>query len=81
METVSLAEIAPEIALFALLVGGAILLPLLFWLWMLLECASAGTHSAGGKRIWLIMIAMLPVVGALVYFFIGRGHGKDPKRI
>jgi hypothetical protein len=48
----------------------------LFWLWMLIDCATKEPSEGNDKLIWIIIIVFTHVLGALVYFFIRR-----PKRI
>ena len=48
----------------------------LFWLWMLIDCATKEPSDGNDKLIWIIVIIFTHLLGALVYFFIRR-----PKRI
>jgi uncharacterized membrane protein (DUF485 family) len=48
----------------------------LFWLWMLIDCATKEPSVGNDKLIWIIIIVFTHVLGALVYFVIRR-----PKRI
>lgn len=48
----------------------------LFWLWMLIDCATKEPSEGNDKLIWIIIIVFTHVLGALVYFVIRR-----PKRI
>ncbi|WMW25977.1 PLDc N-terminal domain-containing protein [Methanolobus sediminis] len=48
----------------------------LFWLWMLIDCATKEPSEGNDKLIWIIIIVFTHVLGAFVYFFIRR-----PKRI
>jgi Phospholipase_D-nuclease N-terminal len=54
---------------FALLGGGALeLLGLLFWLWMIYECA---TRERGTERVlWLLLVVCVPDMGGLIYFLV-----------
>ncbi len=31
-----------------------------------------GGKSVGGKLLWILVILLLPIIGMLVYFFLGR---------
>ena len=44
-------------------------LGLLFWIWMIYECARREPASAE-KVLWLILVVVAPVVGSLIYFFL-----------
>jgi hypothetical protein len=48
----------------------------LFWLWMLIDCATKEPSEGNDKLIWVIIIVFTNLLGALIYFFIRR-----PKRI
>lgn len=48
----------------------------LFWLWMLIDCATKEPSEGNDKLIWIIIIVFTHVLGALVYFVVRR-----PKRI
>ena len=48
----------------------------LFWLWMLIDCATKEPSEGNDKLIWILIIVFTHVLGALVYFVIRR-----PKRI
>ena len=52
---------------FALLgVRGLELLGLLFWIWMIFECAQ---RERGPERVlWLLLVVFVPDIGALIYF-------------
>jgi len=48
----------------------------LFWLWMLIDCATKEPSEGNDKLIWIIIIVFTHVLGALLYFVVRR-----PKRI
>jgi hypothetical protein len=48
----------------------------LFWLWMLIDCATKEPTEGNDKLIWIIIIVFTHLLGALVYFVVRR-----PKRI
>ncbi len=55
---------------FALIGGGALeLLGLLFWLWMIYECATREPNSAQ-KVLWLLLVVLVPDIGSLIYFLV-----------
>ena len=49
--------------------GLVFLLLFIFWLWMLIDCA---TREFEDKVIWIIIIIFLNILGAILYFFIIR---------
>ncbi len=55
---------------FALIGGGALeILGLLFWLWMIYECAMRERNSTE-KILWLLLVIFAPVIGSLIYFLV-----------
>lgn len=55
--------------------GVASLLFFVFWLWMLIDCLTRQFHEPNDKLVWVLVIIFLPLLGALLYFFIGRPRG------
>lgn len=43
-----------------------------FWLWMLVECATRESNVGNTKIVWILVILFASVFGALLYWFIGR---------
>jgi hypothetical protein len=74
-------------AMFGSIIGGAIgllvwlvmavlsLAFFAFWLWMLIHAITNKGLGDGEKIVWVIVVIFLPVLGPILYFFIGR-----PKR-
>lgn len=48
---------------------GLEIIGLLFWLWMIYECATHEPNSAE-KVMWLLLVVLAPVVGSLIYFLV-----------
>lgn len=49
-----------------------------FWLWMLLD-AIRNNGLGGWSRVgWVAAVWFLPILGALCYFFFGRGARREP---
>lgn len=75
--------------MFAAMIGGAELVLLLallvfipiglamlaFWIWMLVHAIQNKGLSDGEKIGWVLAIALLHFLGALLYFFIGKPKG------
>lgn len=61
---------------FALALGGAMMivwiLLVIFWIWMIVDCAKRRFRKDTEKIIWIIAIALTNWIGALVYFIIIR---------
>ena len=54
---------------------GAILLGILgsiFWVWMLIDCATSKTLRDNQKIGWIIAIVFTHLIGAIIYYFVAR---------
>ncbi len=56
-----------EILLILLMLLGTIL-----WVWMLVDCATNQSLKGNEKVVWVIIIAVTNLLGAVLYFFIRR---------
>ena len=61
-----------EILLILGLLGPLALLSLVFWIWMLVHAIQNRGLTDTEKIVWVLVIALLHFVGALIYFFVGR---------
>lgn len=43
-----------------------------FWIWMLIDCATKETDANNNRLIWILLIVFLGVLGALLYLLIRR---------
>ena len=48
---------------------GLELIGLLFWIWMIYQCATRERNTSE-KVLWLLLVIFAPVIGSLIYFFI-----------
>ncbi len=60
--------IGPNTELFFLgwLIGGA------FWLWMIIDCVNHEKNDKDERVIWLLVILLASLPGALIYFFLRK---------
>ena len=58
---------------FSLLIGVA---GTVFWIWMIVECATKEPNQGNEKIVWIILIVLTHWIGALIYYFVRR-----PQRI
>jgi hypothetical protein len=49
------------------------IIPLVLWLWALIDCLKSN-FSGSNKLIWIVLIILLPVLGPILYLLIGRGQ-------
>ena len=66
-----------------LMLAALVLVPLAvasfaFWIWMLIHAIQNKALGDGEKAGWVVAIALLHFLGALLYFFIGRPKAKLP---
>jgi len=55
--------------LFAFAIGIAFFV---FWIWMIIDCATKEPSEGNDKIVWLLVIVLLYWLGALIYFFVRR---------
>jgi hypothetical protein len=68
--------ILPLVLLIAIPIGLAMFA---FWVWMLVHAAQNKGLSEGEKVAWVLIIALVHFLGALIYFFVGRPKGNLPR--
>jgi hypothetical protein len=56
-----------------ILVGLALLV---FWIWMLVDCATKEPSQGNDKVVWILIIVFTHWIGALIYFFVRRPQRK-----
>jgi prolipoprotein diacylglyceryltransferase len=49
---------------------------LIFWIWMIVDCATKEPSQGNDKIVWIVVIIFAQLIGALIYYFIRR-----PQRI
>jgi uncharacterized membrane protein YidH (DUF202 family) len=47
-----------------------------FWVWMLIHAAQNKGLNDGEKVAWVLIIALVHFLGAVIYFFVGRPKAK-----
>ncbi|MBV9259526.1 MAG: PLDc_N domain-containing protein [Ktedonobacteraceae bacterium] len=57
-------------------IGILAILGSVFWIWMIVDCATNEPRNTNDKIIWLLVIIFVHFVGALLYYLIRR-----PERI
>ena len=70
-----MALIGPMEILFTLFALGGALIGLAgtaFWVWMIIDCATKERSEGNDKVIWILIILLTHVIGALIYFFARR---------
>jgi hypothetical protein len=75
-----IAEASPALALLPLL----ILIPFallalaltVFWIWMIVDCATKEPSQGNDKIVWIVIIIFTHWIGALIYFLVRRPQRK-----
>ncbi len=66
------------IGLLLIIFFGAIALAAtVFWIWMLIHAITNKGLRDMEKLIWVLVILFTHIIGALIYFFIGRPKGAS----
>ncbi len=64
--------------LFAFLIGAVLSLACFgFWLWMLIHAITNKGLADAERIVWVLVIIFLPLIGSIIYFFIGRTKGRS----
>jgi hypothetical protein len=51
---------------------GLIMLAILFWLWVLIDCVTKESSEGNDKIVWTLLIIFLPWIGSILYYFVRR---------
>ncbi len=62
--------------LFIVFCGALSLAGFAFWLWMLIHAITNKGLSDGEKIAWVLVEIFLPLLGSILYFFLGRPKGR-----
>jgi uncharacterized RDD family membrane protein YckC len=71
------------LAFFSLEGAGAVavvfaILASIFWLWMLIDCLMNPRLQGTEKIVWVLVVLFLHLLGAVIYFAIGRQRTGVP---
>jgi Phospholipase_D-nuclease N-terminal len=53
-----------------------LLLATVFWIWMLVDCATKEPSEGNDKIIWILVIIFTHWIGALIYYLVRRPERK-----
>jgi len=51
---------------------GIAILGTIFWIWMLIDCATKEPAEGSNKIVWILIILFTHFVGALIYYTVRR---------
>lgn len=43
-----------------------------FWIWMLVDCLTKEPDTGSTKIVWLLVILLAQIIGAVIYYFVRR---------
>ena len=58
--------------LLGLLLLLILVLGFLFWLWMLVDCVTKESSQGNDKLVWVLVIVLTNIIGAVIYFVVRR---------
>jgi hypothetical protein len=67
-----------EIILILLFVLPIVVAAFAFWIWMLISAVQNKGLTESEKIAWVLVVALLHFIGALIYFFVGHPKRKTP---
>lgn len=53
---------------------------LAFWIWMLVHAIQNKGLSEGERIAWVIVLVFVHLLGAVIYFFVGRPKARTPRQ-
>ena len=56
--------------------NGLLTIATIFWVWVIYDCITKESSEGNDKVAWLLFVLLVPVLGALIYYFVRR-----PERI
>ena len=60
------------------ILGGVLgLIATIFWLWMLIDAILNPRVRGVEKLVWVLVVLFLHFLGALIYYFVGRGGARS----
>ena len=58
--------------IMVVLLLGVGVLGTIFWIWMLVDCATKEPSDGNEKLVWVVIIVLTHLLGAILYFFFRR---------
>jgi hypothetical protein len=52
--------------------NGVAIMATIFWIWVLVDCLTKEPSEGNDKVAWTLFILLVPLIGALVYYFVRR---------
>lgn len=71
--------IVPFIMLMILFVFAIAILATVFWIWMIVDCARRNFKNDNDKILWILVIVLAGIIGAIIYYFVVKFE-QDKRR-
>lgn len=68
--------VSPFFLLFGCIFGLIGILGTIFWIWMIVDCATNEPAEGNDKVIWILVIVLTHFIGAAIYYFVRRPERK-----
>ena len=68
------------IVLLGLLAIGLFAALFAFWIWMIVDCAKRKFKGDSDKVVWILVIVLLGIIGAAIYYFAVKSGDKKISR-
>lgn len=59
-----------------LVLGAVVIASMVFWIWMLIDCATNEPSEGNDKIIWILILIFTHWLGALIYLCVRRPERK-----
>ncbi len=66
------AGIATMFGIFFIFAFFIALVSIVLWMWMLIDCLTNKELDSNEKLVWTLVIVFTHMIGAIIYFFVGR---------
>ncbi len=63
------------LSILLLVITGALIFA--FWIWMIVDCAKRKFKNDSEKIVWILVIIILHVLGAAIYYFAVKASDKN----
>tara|TARA_Y100000310_G_scaffold94081_1_gene91719 strand:+ start:11986 stop:12222 length:237 start_codon:yes stop_codon:yes gene_type:complete len=50
-----------------------------FWIWMLIDCIRRDFEKDDEKIVWLLVVILVQIIGAIIYYFVIKRKDKKTK--
>jgi prolipoprotein diacylglyceryltransferase len=54
-----------------------IIVAFVLWIWMLVDCITKEPSEGNDKIVWILVVALTGIIGALIYLFYRRPQRKQ----